>query len=125
MDLPMLGQSGTQAAKSGVTLSALAADKVRVLLTERGTPSLGLRIGVRGGGCSGNSYFMEFCEADGVTAGDEVFDSHGVRLVVDRKSLALLGGTEVDFVDGLMGSGFKFNNPNVRHNCACGESFSA
>ena len=125
MDLPILGQSDTQAAKSGVTLSPLAADKVRALLVERGTPSLGLRLGVRGGGCSGNSYFMEFCEADGVTAGDDVFDSHGVRVVVDRKSLALLGGTEVDFVEGLMGSGFKFNNPNVRHNCACGESFSA
>jgi iron-sulfur cluster assembly protein len=125
MDLPILGQSNVQAAKSGVSLSALAADKVRALLVERGTPSLGLRLGVRGGGCSGNSYFMEFCEADSVTPGDDVFDSHGVRLVVDRKSLVLLGGTEVDFVEGLMGSGFKFNNPNVRHNCACGESFSA
>ena len=123
MDLPILGQSGLQAAKSGVTLSSLAADKVRELLEQRGTPALGLRLGVRGGGCSGNSYFMEFCEA--AAPGDEVFDSHGVRLVVDGKSLALLGGTEIDFVTGLMGSGFKFNNPNVRHNCACGESFSA
>jgi|SRR6266850_5350234 len=123
MDLPMLGQSGSQAAKSGVTLSPIAAEKVRELLDQRGTPSLGLRLGVRGGGCSGNSYFMEFCE--GPAAGDEVFDSLGVRLVVDTKSLALLGGTEIDFVTGLMGSGFKFNNPNVRHNCACGESFSA
>lgn len=125
MDLPILGQSGTQAAKSDVTLSPVAADKVRELLEQRGTPSLGLRLGVRGGGCSGNSYFMEFCEADAVAAGDQVFDSHGVRLVVDTKSLGLLGGTEIDFVTGLMGSGFKFNNPNVRHNCACGESFSA
>ena len=123
MDLPILGQSGTPAAKTGVTLTALAADKVRELLDQRGTPALGLRLGVRGGGCSGNSYFMEFCEAE--SHGDEVFDSHGVRLVVDRKSLVLLGGTEVDFVSGLMGSGFKFNNPNVRHSCACGESFSA
>jgi len=119
----MLGQSGSQAAKSGVTLSPIAAEKVRELLDQRGTPSMGLRLGVRGGGCSGNSYFMEFCEGPG--AGDEVFDSLGVRLVVDSKSLALLGGTEIDFVNGLMGSGFKFNNPNVRHNCACGESFSA
>lgn len=123
MDLPILGQSGTPAARTGVTLTTVAADKVRELLDQRGTPALGLRLGVRGGGCSGNSYFMEFCEAE--SAGDEVFDSHGVRLVVDRKSLALLGGTEVDFVTGLMGSGFKFNNPNVRHSCACGESFSA
>ena len=123
MDLPILGQSVTQAAKSRVSLTPVAADKVRELLEQRGTPSLGLRLGVRGGGCSGNSYFMEFCEAG--ADGDEVFDSHGVRLVVDTKSLTLLGGTEIDFVTGLMGSGFKFNNPNVRHNCACGESFSA
>jgi iron-sulfur cluster assembly protein len=123
MDLPILGQSGAQAARTGLTLTPLAAGKVRELLEERGTPALGLRLGVRGGGCSGNSYFMEFCEAD--SPGDQVFESHGVRLVVDSKSLALLGGTEVDFVSGLMGSGFKFNNPNVRHSCACGESFSA
>ena len=96
---------------------------MRELLEQRGTPAVGLRLGVRGGGCSGNSYFMEFCEA--AAQGDEVFESHGVRLVVDQKSLMLLGGTEVDFVSGLMGSGFKFNNPNVRHSCACGESFSA
>jgi iron-sulfur cluster assembly protein len=123
MDLPILGQSGAQAARAGLTLTPLAAGKVRELLEERGTPALGLRLGVRGGGCSGNSYFMEFCEAE--SPGDQVFESHGVRLVVDSKSLALLGGTEVDFVSGLMGSGFKFNNPNVRHSCACGESFSA
>jgi iron-sulfur cluster assembly protein len=123
MDLPILGQSGAQAARTGLTLTPLAAGKVRELLEERGTPALGLRLGVRGGGCSGNSYFMEFCEAE--SPGDQVFESHGVRLVVDSKSLALLGGTEVDFVSGLMGSGFKFNNPNVRHSCACGESFSA
>ena len=123
MDLPILGQSGAQPARTGLTLTPLTAGKVRELLEERGTPALGLRLGVRGGGCSGNSYFMEFCEAE--SPGDQVFESHGVRLVVDSKSLVLLGGTEVDFVSGLMGSGFKFNNPNVRHSCACGESFSA
>ncbi len=122
MDLPILGQAGTPA-RTSISLTPLAAEKVRELLEQRGTPALGLRLGVRGGGCSGNSYFMEFCEAD--TPEDDVFESHGVRLVVDRKSLMLLGGTEVDFVSGLMGSGFKFNNPNVRHSCACGESFSA
>lgn len=123
MDLPILGQSGAQPARTGLTLTPLAAGKVRELLEERGTPALGLRLGVRGGGCSGNSYFMEFCETE--SPGDQVFESHGVRLIVDSKSLVLLGGTEVDFVSGLMGSGFKFNNPNVRHSCACGESFSA
>ena len=79
-----------------ITMTPAAAEKVKELLTQRGTPESGLRIGVRGGGCSGNSYFM-----------------------------VLLGGTEIDYVEGLMGAGFKFNNPNVKHNCACGESFSA
>ena len=105
-----------------ISLTAHAAQKVRDLLTQRGTPEIGLRLGVRGGGCSGNSYFMEFCDAE--AAGDEIYETHGVRLYVDLKSAVLLGGTEVDYVEGLMGAGFKFNNPNVRHNCACGESFS-
>ncbi len=120
MELPILNQN---AKKSGITLTPLAAEKVKELLVQRGTPDHGLRIGVRGGGCSGNSYFMEFCEAE--SPGDQTYAAHGVKLVVDSKSLALLAGTEVDFVSGLMGSGFKFNNPNVRHSCACGESFTA
>ena len=106
-----------------ITLTATAAEKVKKLLTQRGTPDIGLRIGVRGGGCSGNSYFMEFCEAE--SPGDEVLDTGGVRLIIDLKSAVLLTGTEIDYVEGLMGAGFKFNNPNVRHSCACGDSFSA
>jgi iron-sulfur cluster assembly protein len=105
-----------------ITLTPVAAEKVRALLEGRGTPQSGLRVGVRGGGCSGNSYFMEFCDAE--SPDDQVLESNGVRLVVDARSAMLLGGTEVDYVEGLMGTGFKFNNPNVRHNCACGESFS-
>ena len=121
MDLPILNQ--TQTKKAGVSISPLAAEKVLELLNQRPSPEFGLRIGVRGGGCSGNSYFMEFCPA--AEDGDEVFDTNGVKLVVDRRSLPLLEGTQIDFVDSLMGSGFKFNNPNVRHSCACGESFTA
>ncbi len=121
MDLPIIGITGK--AVKGVALSPLAAEKVHELLNERGTPEQALRIGVRGGGCSGNSYFMEFCE--GASAGDEALESHGVKLVVDAKSMMLLSGTTIDYVNGLMGAGFKFNNPNVRHSCACGESFSA
>jgi iron-sulfur cluster assembly protein len=120
MTLPIMNQNPV---RTGVSMTSIAADKVKELLVQRGTPEQALRIGVRGGGCSGNSYFMEFCE--GATDADQVFDSFGVRLVVDVKSVTLLAGTEIDFVTGLMGSGFKFNNPNVRHNCACGESFSA
>ncbi len=123
MDLPILGQTANPPARTGLSLTPLAAEKIIELMGQRGTPAMGLRLGVRGGGCSGNSYFMEYCDAAGT--GDEVFESHGVKLVVDSRSLALLAGTEVDFVTGLMGSGFKFNNPNVRHSCACGESFSA
>ncbi len=106
-----------------ITLSATAAEKVKALLAQRGTPEIGLRIGVRGGGCSGNTYYMEFCESE--SPGDEAVESNGVKLVVDLKSMVLLGGTEIDYVEGLMGAGFKFNNPNVKHGCACGESFSA
>lgn len=106
-----------------ITLTPTAATKVQDLLQQRGTPGIGLRLGVRGGGCSGNSYFMEFCDTE--SPGDEVIESNGVKLYVDLKSAVLLGGTEIDYVEGLMGAGFKFNNPNVRHSCACGESFSA
>ncbi|MBI1795873.1 MAG: iron-sulfur cluster assembly accessory protein [Candidatus Eisenbacteria bacterium] len=115
-----VGGTGTPAPT--ITLTPVAATKVRELLAGRGTPGTGLRVGVRGGGCSGNSYFMEFCDAE--SPGDLVIDSNDVRLVVDARSAMLLGGTEVDYVEGLMGTGFKFNNPNVRHACACGESFS-
>ena len=120
MDLPIVN---TSSQTKSIALTPLAAEKVKELLAQRGTPEHGLRVGVRGGGCSGNSYFMEFCEQE--SAGDEVVQSEGVKLVVDGKSLMLLGGTQIDFVSGLMGSGFKFVNPNVRHSCACGESFSA
>jgi iron-sulfur cluster assembly protein len=123
MDLPIFGQTQTKPATPTLTLTLAAADQVRELLAKRGTPEHGLRVGVRGGGCSGNSYFMEYCEAPGPD--DQIFEAHGVKLVIDQKSLMLLGGTEIDFVTGLMGSGFKFNNPNVRHSCACGESFSS
>jgi iron-sulfur cluster assembly accessory protein len=122
MDLPIVG-SNSPAVKGAVQLTPLAASKVQELLVQRERPNDCLRIGVRGGGCSGNSYFMEFCEA--AESGDEAIDSHGVKLVVDSTSAQLLAGTVVDFVEGLMGSGFKFINPNVRHSCACGESFSA
>ena len=119
MDLPIVNQTK----KLSISLSPLAAEKVLELMGQRPSPDFGLRVGVRGGGCSGNSYFMEFCPVS--EAGDEVFEMHGVKLVVDRKSLPVLDGTVVDFVDSLMGSGFKFNNPNVKHSCACGESFTS
>ncbi len=120
MDLPIVGPNAATSVNDVVRLTPLAAEKARELLAQRGATAL--RLGVRGGGCSGNSYVMEYCERE--EENDLVVESHGVRLVVDRKSALVLQGTEVDFVTGLMGSGFKFNNPQVRHSCACGESFS-
>jgi iron-sulfur cluster assembly accessory protein len=106
-----------------ITLTPVASEKVKQLLASRGTPECGLRVGVRGGGCSGNTYFMEFAEA--AAPGDQVIEAYGVKLFVDTRSAMVLAGTEVDYVEGLMGTGFKFINPNARHSCACGESFSA
>ena len=105
-----------------VTLTESAAEKVREMITRRPSPTEGLRVGVRGGGCSGFQYFLEFCEEG--RKGDRNLESHGVKLFVDNKSALYLQGTEVDYVESLAGAGFKFNNPNVKRTCGCGESFS-
>ena len=103
-------------------LTENAAVKVKDLITKRTTPTEGLRLGVRGGGCSGFQYFLEFAEAP--NKGDRELDSFGVRIFVDPKSFLYLMGTEVDFVDSLGGAGFKFTNPTAKRTCGCGESFS-
>lgn len=105
-----------------ISLTENAASKVKELIASRPHQTDGLRVGVRGGGCSGFTYFLEFAETQGED--DRAIDSHGVKLFVDRKSFLYLMGTEVDYVDGLGGSGFKFQNPNARRTCGCGESFS-
>lgn len=105
-----------------IGLTEAAATKVREMLSKRTTPTEGLRVGVRGGGCSGFSYFLEFAEAPG--KGDRELESHGVKLFIDPKSFLYLMGTEVDYVDSLAGAGFKFQNPNARRTCGCDESFS-
>ncbi len=105
-----------------ISLTENAAEKVSVLLEKRPNETQGLRVGVRGGGCSGFTYFLEFAES--ANQGDRELDSHGVRLFIDPKSFLYLMGTEIDFVDSLSGSGFKFVNPNARRTCGCGESFS-
>ena len=104
-----------------ITLTEIAAKKVAGLLADRPN-QIGLRLGVRGGGCSGFTYFLEF--AKGATDRDRELESHGIKLIVDSKSYLYLMGVEVDFKDDLTGSGFKFNNPNARRTCGCGESFS-
>ncbi len=106
-----------------VGLTEKAAEKVKEIKTAEGIEeSYGLRLRVVGGGCSGFSYDLYF---DQLTEGvDRTFDSHGVKLIVDHMSLQYLVGTEVDYVEGLQGAGFKFQNPNVKSTCGCGSSFS-
>jgi iron-sulfur cluster assembly protein len=104
-----------------VTLTEKAANHVQSFLAKRGK-GVGLRVGVRTSGCSGMAYKLEF--ADGVEANDVQFESHGVRVVVDPKSLPYVDGTELDYTREGLNEGFKFNNPNVKDECGCGESFN-
>ncbi len=104
-----------------VTLSEAAARHVADYLANRGK-GVGIRVGVKTSGCSGLAYVLEF--VDQVDEGDELFDSFGVNVVVDPKSLAYLDGTELDYVKEGLNEGFKFNNPNVKDECGCGESFT-
>ncbi len=104
-----------------VTLTPAAADRVRRFIAERGR-GIGLRLGVRRTGCSGFAYVVNY--ADEARENDRVFDSQGVRILVDPESLALIDGTEVDFVRHGLNEAFRFRNPNVRGECGCGESFS-
>jgi iron-sulfur cluster insertion protein len=106
-----------------LALTEKAAEKVKEIRTAEGIEgAMGLRLRVVGGGCSGFSYDLYF---DPAQDGDKIFDSHGVQLIVDQMSLMYLLGTEVDYVEGLHGAGFKFHNPNVKSTCGCGSSFSA
>jgi len=104
-----------------ITLTEKAANHVQSFLVKRGK-GVGLRVGVRTSGCSGMAYKLEF--ADGVEANDLQFESHGVRVVVDPKSLPYVDGTELDYTREGLNEGFKFNNPNVKDECGCGESFN-
>lgn len=104
-----------------ITLTETAAEHVRSYLEQRGK-GFGLRLGVRTTGCSGMAYVLEF--ADEVAANDNVFEDRDVKVVVDDKSLVYLDGTELDFGKEGLNEGFKFNNPNVKDECGCGESFN-
>ncbi len=104
-----------------VKVSPRAVSKAKEALVKRGTPSAALRLGVRGGGCSGFSYVIEF--ADKPSTRDHVFDFDGLCVVVDPKSLVFLNGTTLDYEVQLMKHGFKFVNPNESTGCGCGDSF--
>lgn len=103
-----------------ITLTESAARHVSKYLTQRGK-GVGVRLGVRTSGCSGLAYKLEY--ADEVTPEDQVFESHGVKVLIDPQSLSYLDGTELDFVREGLQQGFKFLNPNERDRCGCGESF--
>ncbi len=104
-----------------VTLSEQAAKHVANYLKKRGK-GVGLRLGVRTSGCSGMAYKLEF--ADAIQSDDIEFESHGVKVLIDPKSLPYLDGTELDYTREGLNEGFKFNNPNVKDACGCGESFN-
>ena len=105
-----------------IVLTERAAGKVQSLIAEEGDEALMLRLSVSGGGCSGFSYGFSL---DGeTTADDQVFEFHGVKLVIDDMSLDLLGGSEIDYVEDLLASSFRVSNPNASSTCGCGTSFS-
>ncbi|HET8932996.1 MAG TPA: iron-sulfur cluster assembly accessory protein [Polyangiales bacterium] len=107
---------------AGVRLTAKAVAMAKGALVKRGTPTASLRLGVRGGGCSGVSYAIEF--SDKIRDRDNVYDFDGLRVIVDPKSLVYLRGSVLDYEVKLMQHGFKFINPNEKAGCGCGESFS-
>ena len=104
-----------------ITLTEKAASHVQSFLARRGK-GLGLRVGVRTSGCSGMAYKLEF--VDQIGPEDTQFESHGVKVVVDPKSLPYVDGTELDYTREGLNEGFKFRNPNVKDQCGCGESFN-
>ncbi len=104
-----------------ITLTPAAAARVKTFLTKRGS-GLGLRLGVKPTGCSGFAYTVDY--ADALEPDDLTFESQGLTVVVRQEALALLDGTEVDFVREGLGESFTFRNPNAQDECGCGESFS-
>ena len=105
-----------------ITITPKALEHVQHLLEQRGKPSLGLRIGIKSGGCSGLSYIVEYADEKGQF--DEMVKLAGVTVIIDPKAIMYLIGTEMEYVDGDFKSGFVFNNPNEKNKCGCGKSFS-
>jgi iron-sulfur cluster assembly protein len=120
-NLPPTEKSNLEPTEMPVTLTPTAASHIAAHIAKRGK-GLGLRLGVRTTGCSGLAYKLEY--ADEALPEDLQFESHGVKVVVDPKSLPYLEGTELDFTREGLNEGFKFNNPNVKDECGCGESFN-
>jgi len=120
-----LPQTGNQPATDGVILTEVAAREIKTIIQQQelDADKVRLRVGVKGGGCSGFSYVLDLTETQKDT--DELIEQHGVKIIVDPKSLLYLNGVTIDFRDEIMGRGFVFNNPNATSTCGCGSSFSA
>lgn len=114
-------RKATRARPAPITVTAAAAERVKALLVKRGKPSVGVRIGVRSRGCSGLSYTLEY--ADTKNGFDEVVEAHGVTIFIDPKASMFVFGTEMDYVEEQLKTGFVFRNPNEKGRCGCGESF--
>ena len=112
---------GSGTSDAVVTLTARASDKLKEIIAKQGRSDLALRVYVTPGGCSGFSYGMTF--AEGAEEGDAIVDHDGVKVVVDPMSAMYVKGSEIDFVDALMGGGFALRNPNAVSSCGCGQSF--
>ena len=108
-----------------IVLSETAAREIKTIIEQQelDAENIRLRVGVKGGGCSGFSYLLDLTEQSRDT--DEQFEQHGVQIVCDPKSYLYLNGTSIDFKDEIMGRGFVFNNPNATNTCGCGSSFQA
>jgi iron-sulfur cluster assembly accessory protein len=121
---PMSPSSSSSApeTESPITLTAKAVEMVKDAMARENLPSYGIRVGVVGGGCSGFQYSMDFEES--AKDGDMTFEQGGVKLYIDPMSSMYLQGVTIDYVVGLQGAGFKFNNPNAKSTCGCGSSFS-
>jgi iron-sulfur cluster assembly protein len=104
-----------------ITMTEAAASRVKAFLDNRGK-GIGLRLGVKTNGCSGMAYVLEF--VDQLNEEDQVFEANGVKIIIDPKSLVYLDGTELDYAREGLNEGFQFNNPNVKDECGCGESFN-
>jgi iron-sulfur cluster assembly protein len=104
-----------------MTLTDAAADRIRALLAKRGKPAVGIRVGVRSRGCSGLTYTLEYADEKGKL--DELVQDKGVTVLIDPKASMFIIGTEMDYVEDKLQSGFTFRNPNEKGRCGCGESF--
>lgn len=121
VDAPAPVPARAPARPQAMTLTDAAAERVKALLAKRGKPSVGIKIGVRTKGCSGLSYTLEYADERGKF--DEVVETKGVTVIIDPKATLFILGTEMDYVEDKLQSGFVFKNPNEKGRCGCGESF--